>query len=279
MLHKDTKLMIFSDIDGSFLNHDDYSYGNLYNFITKLKKISDIIFVSSKTFAEIKLLNNSLGITFPFIVENGACIFFPESYYNTELEGDKFFKKENYIGYRVSEKIIKSHKRDLNPFKKNFDFLFYSELTLKKLESITNLKGSQIKSSQDRLFSDPIYWNDSKKNFIKFENELKNINIRINKGGRFIHLSSDYDKGDAVGEFLKIDNKHNTSKKMTISIGDSHNDISMLELTDYSCMIKREKKKSLVLEKKKNNYYSTNIAPDGWRESLEFIFNKENINF
>ena len=251
MLHKDTKLMIFSDIDGSFLNHDDYSYGNLYSFITKLKKISDIVFVSSKTFSEIKLLNNSLGITFPFIVENGACIFFPESYYNTELEGDKFFKKENYIGYRVSEKQIKSHKRYLNQFKKKFNFLFYSELSSEKLANITNLKGLQIKSSQDRLFSDPIYWNDSKKNFIKFENELKKINIRINKGGRFIHLSNDYDKGDAVGEFLKIDNKQNTFKKMTISIGDSHNDISMLELTDYSCMIKREKKKSLVLEKKK----------------------------
>ena len=66
---------------------------------------------------------------------------------------------------------------------------------------------------------------------------------------------------------------------MTISIGDSHNDISMLELTDYSCIIKREKKKSLVLEKKKNNYYSNNIAPDGWSESLEFILNKEKINF
>ena len=279
MLHKDTKLMIFSDIDGSFLNHDNYSYGNLYSFITKLKKISDIIFVSSKTFAEIKLLNNSLGITFPFIVENGACIFFPESYYNTELKGDKFFKKGNYIGYRVSEKQIKSHKRYLNQFKKKFNFLFYSELSSEKLANITNLKGLQIKSSQDRLFSDPIYWNDSKKNFIKFENELKKINIRINKGGRFIHLSNDYDKGDAVGEFLKIDNKQNTSKKMTISIGDSQNDVSMLELTDYSCMIKREKKKSLVLEKKKNNYYSFNIAPDGWSESLEFILNKENINF
>ena len=73
----------------------------------------------------------------------------------------------------------------------------------------------------------------------------------LKKGGRFIHLSNDYDKGEAVLEFLKIDGKQNRYKRMTISIGDSHNDISMLELTDYSCIIKREKKKSLVLEKKK----------------------------
>ena len=27
----------------------------------------------------------------------------------------------------------------------------------------------------------------------------------------------------------------------TVSIGDSHNDLSMLELTDYSCVIKSKK--------------------------------------
>ena len=173
MPQKKTKIIIFSDIDGSFLNHDDYSYGDLHIFISKLKKISEIIFVSSKTFSEIKTLNNTLGITFPFIVENGACIFFPENYYKEALEGDKFFKKENYIGYRVSENITKFHKGDLNKFKKHFNFFFYSELSSEKLASITRLKGSQIKSSQKRLFSDPIYWNDSKKNLIIFEKELK----------------------------------------------------------------------------------------------------------
>mgnify|MGYP001254286477 CR=1 FL=1 len=29
----------------------------------------------------------------------------------------------------------------------------------------------------------------------------------------------------------------------------------------------------------KNNYYSRIIAPDGWKESLEYIFKKEKIYF
>ena len=37
-------------------------------------------FVSSKTFSEIKIINEKLNIEFPFIVENGACIYFPKKY-------------------------------------------------------------------------------------------------------------------------------------------------------------------------------------------------------
>ena len=57
----------------------------------------------------------------------------------------------------------------------------------------------------------------------------------------------------------------------TVSIGDNHNDLSMLEMTDYSCVIKSKK---LSLKKTKNNYYSKQIAPNGWRESLLHILKR-----
>ena len=42
--------LVFSDIDGSFMNHEDYSYLILKEFILKIKKQCQIIFTSSKTF-------------------------------------------------------------------------------------------------------------------------------------------------------------------------------------------------------------------------------------
>ena len=32
------KILIFSDLDGTFMNHNDYSYSHLKHFITKDKK-------------------------------------------------------------------------------------------------------------------------------------------------------------------------------------------------------------------------------------------------
>ena len=75
-LNKD--IIIFSDIDGSFMNHNDYSFEELKPFVDKISQISQIIFVSSKTYAEIIKLKKKLKISFPFIVENGACIFFSQ---------------------------------------------------------------------------------------------------------------------------------------------------------------------------------------------------------
>ena len=61
------KTLIFSDLDGTFLNHNDYSYSNLKKFISKIKKQSEIIFTSSKTFCEMVKLYEKLNICFPFL--------------------------------------------------------------------------------------------------------------------------------------------------------------------------------------------------------------------
>ena len=41
-LNKD--IIIFSDIDGSFMNHNDYSFEELKPFVDKISQISQIIF-------------------------------------------------------------------------------------------------------------------------------------------------------------------------------------------------------------------------------------------
>ena len=64
----------------------------------------------------------------------------------------------------------------------------------------------------------------------------------------------------------------------TISLGDSENDIPMLELTNFACIIKSNKSKKLSLKNKKI-YRSNQTAPDGWKESLEHVLSKEKINF
>ena len=51
------KFLIFSDLDGTFLNLKTYSFGTLKKFINKLNTNFEIIFVSSKTYEEITQIN------------------------------------------------------------------------------------------------------------------------------------------------------------------------------------------------------------------------------
>ena len=75
------KFLIFSDLDGTFLSYENYSFGNLKIFINKIKHKTSIIFNTSKTFSEMLYINKRLNLNNPFIVENGACIFFPKEYF------------------------------------------------------------------------------------------------------------------------------------------------------------------------------------------------------
>ena len=269
--------LVFSDIDGSFMNHEDYSYLILKEFIRKIKKQCQIIFTSSKTFEEIIKINKSLELSTPFIVENGACIFFPKSYLKY-VRDKNFFLYKNHLGFKVFKGNLSASNKKINELKKDYKFNFLSDLDDKKIMEITNLSFSKIKLVKKRMFSNPIYWEDSESNKKQFEKHVHQLGYNLSHGGRFTHLSIDYDKGKAIKKFLKIFDVKMFHNLTTVSIGDNHNDLSMLELTDYSCVIK-SKKKQLLLKKTKNNYYSKQIAPNGWQESLLYILKKERVNF
>ena len=90
-----------------------------------------------------------------------------------------------------------------------------------------------------------------KKKIIKFKSELSFLkdDFCLLEGGRFLHISDDYNKGSALKKFLSIIERSCSSKFTTVSLGDSENDLSMLESTDYSCIVKGENRK-LSLKKR-----------------------------
>jgi hypothetical protein len=72
-------LLMFSDMDGSLLDHHSYSFAAALPMITALEQLDiPLILASSKTRAEILDLRTALGNRHPFIVENGAAIVIPK---------------------------------------------------------------------------------------------------------------------------------------------------------------------------------------------------------
>lgn len=273
------KLLIFSDIDGTFLSHDTYSMGALFKYIKNLNIDFEVIFNTSKTYEETAKINKKLQFNFPFIVENGACIFFPKNYMNNILKKKKLLKYKEHFCYKISRLEPNKVINLLSNIRKKYSFKFYNELSDKELKNITQLKISDIRLSQNRQFSNPILWMDSikKKETFKKEFCLSNAGLLIFDGGKFLHILDKYDKGVALQQFLKIINLKKNSFK-TISLGDSENDIPMLELTNFACIIKSRRGKKFILKNKKI-YRSNQLAPDGWKESLEHVLTKEKINF
>ena len=74
-MKKNQKFVVFTDLDGSFLDHSTYDYTPALPAVTRLAALGiPIIPVTSKTLAEIEALDLPFGDG-PKVAENGMCGF------------------------------------------------------------------------------------------------------------------------------------------------------------------------------------------------------------
>ena len=148
------KFLIFSDLDGTFLNHNTYSYGSLKNYINNLDLEFELIFVTSKTFEEILDIQKKLNINHPFIAENGACIFFPPGYLKlTRNIQENFFIHNNYYCYKMSNLKSEDLINYFSGLKKKF---FLHDINLISTNNWFDiLKNKKIKNINSEIILQP----------------------------------------------------------------------------------------------------------------------------
>jgi len=74
-------ILVFTDLDGTLLDSDTYSYKSALPALKLIKnKKIPLIFCSSKTKSEIEMYRKRIGNDDPFISENGGGIFIPKDY-------------------------------------------------------------------------------------------------------------------------------------------------------------------------------------------------------
>ena len=94
---KNCQIFIFTDLDGSLLNHNNFEFKEIKDFILDcIKNGIKIIPNTSKTNSEIQVFLDQLGQNLPFIVENGAAI------HNLDLVHPKIKVKNNSLVFSRS---------------------------------------------------------------------------------------------------------------------------------------------------------------------------------
>ena len=124
----------------------------------------------------------------------------------------------------------------------------------------------------NREASQIILWKDSLVNLKKFKNVLKSEKKGVLiQGSRFMQVSSVCNKRIAKKLISHAYDYqfYGTYSKNTIALGDSKNDIDMLNSASYPCLIKnRSGYFPKLRSNKKNIIKSSKFAPDGWSQVL-----------
>jgi mannosyl-3-phosphoglycerate phosphatase len=211
--------IIFSDVDGTILDFENYSYKISLSAIRALAgKGIPLILVSSKTYREMLKLHKRLMLPWPFIFENGAGIAQHGTY---TLYGKSYNELVQYkpIIQEICGAII-----------------WADRLPLTKLSKYTGLSTRKVKDMMARMAS-LLFIAPHTLNTQTINKQLHPFGIAITTGGKFFTvIDSNVNKGSAVQMIQAMYRQHYTTI-YSYAIGDGLNDIEMFNAVDKAYFV------------------------------------------
>jgi len=266
--------LVFSDLDGTLLDHYTYSYGASLPGIELLKANHvPLVLVSSKTFLEMAAIHRELRLDAPFIFENGGGIACPgegtdEKEFTVTLTGFSAAGLEQRLPL-LGEALGKKPR-------------VMSEMSLDEIMEFTGLDRTGARLAASREASLPFIpapgIEPGQAEMRKINEGLAPHGLMITRGGRFYHFSSSRStKGKAAAAVSDRYREQTGGEKITtLGIGDSENDIPLLEAVSIPALVR--KPDGGYIETGLSPFVSDGIGPAGFTEIIVKYFARPGIN-
>ncbi|CAA6807298.1 MAG: Mannosyl-3-phosphoglycerate phosphatase family [uncultured Thiotrichaceae bacterium] len=251
--------IVFTDLDGTLLDHDNYSFEAALPAINALKALNIPIFLnSSKTISELTDISQQLDLNTSIIAENGSIIFDPQTQETTNLGVD----------YAKICALLDTLREEYS-----LEFAGFHDWDTDALQNLTGLDARSATKAKQRQASEPLLWQDSEDKFTLFSDTLKANHLKIIRGGRFWHVMGEADKVIAMQTLHTRYQKTTTTPITSIALGDSPNDNDMLCAADIGILVKNPNSKGFHPTPKNDqltpHIISTKeIGPAGWNEAI-----------
>jgi mannosyl-3-phosphoglycerate phosphatase len=267
-MHRSRAIAIFTDLDGTLLDHDTYSWTDARPALDRLKQLSiPLIAVSSKTLAELENINQTSGLFDGLIGENGGVIALNG---NVEQYGPPTETVD-----RTREEIASAVTVPLSSFRTVSPEIIAAETGLPLEDAIR---------AGQRYCSDPLIWQPAAKDIALARKMAEKNDLTLVKGGRFHTLSGPSSKGQAMRRMVErlsvtwLDDAPENKRQQrftTIALGDSPNDIPMLAEADFAVQIpSKHGKRSAPLLDHPNFCMAPKPGPAGWNEAVNDILDQ-----
>lgn len=238
-------MIIFSDLDGTLLDHDTYSYAQAEPAISHLRARNiPLILVTSKTRAEVEVLRTRMGNSDPFIVENGAAVIVPGG--RDLIFGSPSAQARQALSHAAAASGVRVRG--------------FGEMTVEEISERSGLVPAVARLAAQREYGEP---------FVVVEGDpaalaepLAEQGFQMTRGGRFFHVLGGCDKARAVAALAET-----LGDPETVALGDAPNDIGMLQAVRYPVLMP-----SRHLETLRQALPNARIAPapgpEGWNRAV-----------
>jgi len=228
--------LIFTDLDGTLLDHHTYAWDLVRPALKRIKQTqTPLIMVSSKTRLEIETLRQELANSDPFISENGGAIFIPNDYDLSLPSGAVKSGDYHVMALGLSTGKL-TQKFDL--FSEQFPVKALSRIDVTEVAALTGLSLDQARAAQAREYDEAFILTDKGISEETMTAAAYDLGLQLTRGGRFYHLTGGNDKGHAVHILTDL-YRQKQPDLITIGLGDSSNDASLLAAVDRPFLVAR----------------------------------------
>lgn len=253
-VHRPTHI-VFTDLDGTLLDHDSYSHAAALPALAALKARGvPVVLASSKTAAEIAPLREELGLEgCPAIAENGAGVL-PAFAAAQGAGGD----------YARLRAVLDGLPRALRRCYQGFGDWDDAEVSAR-----TGLPLAQAGLARQRGFSEPGVWSGDAAGKAAFLAALAARGVLARQGGRYLTLSFGGTKADRMAGIVA-----GYGAPITVALGDAPNDIEMLQAADIGIVIANPHGDALPVlrgEAEGRILRSSKFGPEGWNEMIQRV--------
>ena len=282
------KIIIFTDLDGTLLDHSTYSYDAARPALTKAKETNTpIIPVTSKTFAENEAILKEIGLwkSAPVVVENGGAIYIPKNYFsfdvNEELphfakaSWDDFYEIKLGKPYEEVRAIMKEAAETAG-----LEIRAIGDMSAEEFQREVNFETiEEAHRAQEREYQEGfkilVPKEQMKEAQAKIKAEIEKRGFFMSIGGRFCQIMGSKSKIRSV-EILTQLLRKKFGDIHTIGLGDAQADIEFCEHCDEGFIVKNPKKTVGAEVESDKIHLIEEEGPTGWNKAvLEVLKNQD----
>lgn len=261
-------VLIFTDLDGTLLDHHSYGWEEAKPALEQCRRRHvPVVLVSSKTRAEMEVIRHQLGLADPFISENGGGIFFPDQGSlrppHEAVLANGLWKWSLGSPYQLLVGALREIREELK-----LDIRGFSDMSPEEISQLTGLDLASSRLASQREYDEPfIIEGQGEKEVERIQEAVTRRGLKLTIGGRFYHLHGENDKGKSVERLIAWYRGHH-GRVLSVALGDSPNDFSMLERVDHPVLIRSSRHYPRLPEMIPRLKVSQEQGPRGWNGAV-----------
>lgn len=268
-------ILVFTDLDGTLLDHHSYSAKPASDLVAWLHgmAIAQVIPITSKTQAELDYMDDLPMFKGVLTVsENGSVI--------AAADQSSFFLNDGSdvllldVGYQQILDQIALLPSSLRNHIRGFDDMKIAEVVAETGLSIENAR-----LAKQRQASEPFLWSGPKSEFQEMRSIMADAGIDIQQGGRFFHFTGMKSKVDAMQMIVTAFRKNQPETDyVTIALGDGPNDLAMIEAADFGVTMPNPAGVTITSDQP-GVRVAPATGPKGWVKAVSSILEELGLNW